>query len=1373
MEMNYDEQELHKIEDELHTKIYPGTEIMSDVGSHHFVKAGEGSGQVLVPQPSDNPHDPLNWSPFWKASTIFMSTAVSFAMGFGPLSLGPMFPALMEDFDASLADAVQFTGVCILVLGFSNFIWVPIQTAFGRRPVLILATAVCFASCIWRAVAKTYGSFMGACILNGIGAGPSESAQPQIIADVMFLHERGRWNTLYFTFYFGALIRSFWWLNVGLLGLVLVLLIFFFPETKWHRIHPQEVSHSLDTTPAHSQSETAKHDEVEKTTERHEEDATRANQLTTVATSDRDPYLHRGTPSKSQFRLFQPNAHPLQAILLDIWIPIYLHVFPIVEFSAFVVSWSASCYLTINLTQSQAFIAPPYNYSPQTVGLFNLAVLIGVLIGLFINGWLSDWFAARLTRRNRGIREPEMRLPTLIPFVIIMIIGNFVYAFGVQYHWPWPAIVIIGYTCSGIQVAAIPAIATTYAVDSYKPVAGSIMVAITVNKNLWGYGFSKFITNWIAESGWVKPIMMNMCLTVLWCSFGVVYYIWGKRMRGWTKDSKVHNIAAAMPQLERVPRGWKRTANRTTTAAPQVHLQSQTSKGAAHRQAQFTFEVIRPGIFRSQFWSESHPLPPHPSIIAPASTLVPASSQTDTSETLHVDGVQVHTPDRSYVFNGAGSDHYTVHDRSALHVGLGDKAAPLDLSGRFFKLDCTDAFGHDVYRSDPLYKHIPLLIKATAAGCVGVVSTSHSRGSWTVGTEIDPLSGIFKVYRQDYGGLQEYIVVGKTLKDVVRRYAELAGFPLLVPRWAYGYLSGGYKYAIKNEPPAYKVLLDFAAKLREHDIPCSAHQMSSGYSIAETEPRVRNVFHWNSHRFPDPEGWLAEFNSLGLRVFANIKPYLLAAHPEYDYLKTSNALFTDPETGESGVMKLWSAGIGDSGYGGHIDFTSKTGFEWWSRGVENLRRKGVTGAWNDNNEYQLPNDDWEVALDIYQNDPAANGSTNNNKVGLWGRSLHCEIMARASYEGILRAAPNERPFVLSRSATPGTLRYACCSWSGDNVTSWAGMKGANAINLNAGISLMQCFGPDIGGFEGPQPSPELLLRWVQLGIYAPRFAINCFKTSPEDNQAGEVIEPWMYPEITALIRRAIKRRYEILPYIYSLGLESHLFASPSQRWVGWGYESDPEVWTDFLKKGEEQYWFGDSLLVGGAYEPGVDSVKIYLPKKPSDDWGYVNTNAPYEYWASGQWVTVSTPWKESIPVLAKVGGAVPVGKSVQTRMPGEREPACKTLEEDDYRGLEIFPPRGSSQGHVFETTWYDDDGISLDPHISKFTARYSSTEDKIVVGFQAAKDNTFVPPWIDSLTIILLPGETRTVVSETGSSLTLLAPDANGRPRYRLDIQTK
>jgi alpha-glucosidase (family GH31 glycosyl hydrolase) len=312
---------------------------------------------------------------------------------------------------------------------------------------------------------------------------------------------------------------------------------------------------------------------------------------------------------------------------------------------------------------------------------------------------------------------------------------------------------------------------------------------------------------------------------------------------------------------------------------------------------------------------------------------------------------------------------------------------------------------------------------------------------------------------------------------------------------------------------------------------------------------------------------------------------------------------------------------------------------------------------------------------------------------------------------------------------------------------------------------------------GPQPSPELLLRWVQLGIYSSRFAINCFKTSPGNNSVGEVIEPWMFPEITPLIRNAIKRRYEILPYLYSLSLESHLTASPPQRWVGWGYESDPEVWSKRLKLGEDQFWFGDTILVGGVYEPGVTIANMYLPREGNNgfDYGYVNMNAPYNYLASGQWVEIASQWRTSIPLLAKVGGAIPVGKSVATRVPGETDAPSAVLEEDDYRGVEIFPPRGSSHGKVFSFTWLEDDGMSLQPRISCFTLRYSSTDEGITVGFMrtsgAADDgsnlNSFIPAWKD-LHIILHCGDERHAVSDAGKPLEYAGKDARGRHVYRL-----
>jgi MFS family permease len=366
---------------------------------------------------------------------------------------------------------------------------------------------------------------MGACVLNGIGAGPAETIMPEIIADIFFLHDRGKWNTLYWVVYMGSLMvgpiisgsmtetvgwRNFWWFNTALLGLSFLMVVFMFPETRFHRHMPVVNSN----TSGSSLEEKIQAERVEDVPASTEGDANKIEHvntahsalpntegLTVSETAARDPYLGRGKPAKWQWRVFQPNAHPFRSIFLDLWTPWKLFAFPIVEFAAFVVSWSCSSFLTINLTQSQVLAEPPYNFKPINVGFTNFAIMVGAFIGLFTAGPLSDWVSARSTRRNNGVREPEMRLPAMIPYVIIMFIGNIVVSIGYERKWPWEAIVIIGFTCAGIQVAALPGIVSTYAVDSYKPVAGSLFVAITVNKNVWGYGFGKFITPWTMESG--------------------------------------------------------------------------------------------------------------------------------------------------------------------------------------------------------------------------------------------------------------------------------------------------------------------------------------------------------------------------------------------------------------------------------------------------------------------------------------------------------------------------------------------------------------------------------------------------------------------------------------------------------------------------------------------------------------------------------------------------------------------------------------------------------------------------------------------------------------------------------------------------------
>ena len=124
------------------------------------------------------------------------------------------------------------------------------------------------------------------------------------------------------------------------------------------------------------------------------------------------------------------------------------------------------------------------------------------------------------------------------------------------------------------------------------------------------------------------------------------------------------------------------------------------------------------------------------------------------------------------------------------------------------------------------------------------------------------------------------------------------------------------------------------------------------------------------------------------------------------------------------------------------------------------------------------------------------------------------MMSHITVEALKEAYPNIRPYTITRAGFAGFQRYAS-SWSGDNVTSWKTIKFNLATMLNIGLSGVANYGSDIGGFWGPAPSEELFIRWVQNGVFHPRFSIH------SSNSDNTVTEPWMYPQYTHYIREAI------------------------------------------------------------------------------------------------------------------------------------------------------------------------------------------------------------------------------------------------------------
>jgi hypothetical protein len=280
----------------------------------------------------------------------------------------------------------------------------------------------------------------------------------------------------------------------------------------------------------------------------------------------------------------------------------------------------------------------------------------------------------------------------------------------------------------------------------------------------------------------------------------------------------------------------------------------------------------------------------------------------------------------------------------------------------------------------------------------------------------------------------------------------------------------------------------------------------------------------------------------------------------------------------------------------------------------------------------------------------------------------------------------------------------------------------------------------------------------------------------------------MYPEAIPLVRDAIKRRYELIPYTYSLALKSHVTAVPPQRWTGWGYESDPEVWTGPIKAGDTQYWFGDALLIAGVYEPGHNSARVYLPRKQkleddsedsdndnaadenTTDFGFLNTHAPYQHLESGKWHDIHSEWKDSIPVLARCGSAVPVGKNRPTASVEDAE--FPGMDKDDWRGVEIFPPPNSSNDFVFENSWLEDDGISCEAPADRCEVRLSYKADT-AIALEATLHGKWKPLWLPhGLDIILPVGEERTVVSMSPHEVTDKGKDTQGRRMFCIEVNT-
>ncbi|MER7958660.1 TIM-barrel domain-containing protein [Streptomyces sp. NPDC096030] len=541
----------------------------------------------------------------------------------------------------------------------------------------------------------------------------------------------------------------------------------------------------------------------------------------------------------------------------------------------------------------------------------------------------------------------------------------------------------------------------------------------------------------------------------------------------------------------------------------------------------------------------------------------------------------------------------------ARFFGLGGRAAGPRLRNGTYRLWNTDPKGSFQPGDDPLYITMPVQFVVADAGTHLAFHDNSWDGHVTL-TEGEEGAGSGHdrpgtcEVRISGGPLRCWVVVG-TPARVLHGWAALTGAPALPPSWALGPQHARWGFGSARE--VRRVVDGY----RERGLPLSVLHLDIDHYDAH------RVFTVDRERFPDLPGLAEELREQGVRLVSIVDPAVKAepGNAVYDSGAAAGAFVRDARGDEvHGVV--WP---GECAY---PDFTDAAVRDWWGGLYEERLAQGFSGVWHDMNEpvsfspfgdQTLPRSARHV-LD-------GRGGDHREAHNVYGLT-----MARAGYEGLRRLRPQERPFLFSRSGWAGMQRYGG-TWSGDVSSGWPGLRASLSLVLGLGLCGVPYSGPDVGGFDG-SPSPELFLRWFQLGAWMPLFRTHAAI------DAGRR-EPWEFgPETLEHARVALAERERMRPYFVTLSQLARLTGAPYIRPVWWGAPEDRA-----LRDCEDAFLVGDALLVAPVLSRGADRRAVRLPR---GRWYDTATGQAYD--GPGQ-VLLDAPLSR-IPVLARAGAVLPV-----------------------------------------------------------------------------------------------------------------------------------
>lgn len=557
---------------------------------------------------------------------------------------------------------------------------------------------------------------------------------------------------------------------------------------------------------------------------------------------------------------------------------------------------------------------------------------------------------------------------------------------------------------------------------------------------------------------------------------------------------------------------------------------------------------------------------------------------------------------------GGGTARWMLRSEVAADArffGLGGRAGGPRLRDGRYRLWNTDpgrAFGPG---DDPLYLTMPVQLVVADAGTHLVFHDTTWDGAVVLregeegaGSGHDR-AGHCEV-RMDGGPLRCWVMVG-TPARVLHTWASLTGAPALPPAWALGHQHARWGFGSEQE------VRRIVAGYHERGLPLDAVHLDIDHYDDH------QVFTVDQERFPKLPVLAEELRRDGIRLVSIVDP-AVRAEPGSAVYESGAAVDAFVRDAQGRKVR----GVAWAGESVFPDFTDARARAWWGGLYEERLEQGFAGFWHDMNEPTSFSAFGEPTLPRSARH-ALEGRGGDHREG---HNVYALCMAQAAYEGLRELAPEERPFLFSRSGWAGLQRYGG-TWSGDVATGWPGLRASLSLVMGLGLCGVPYSGPDVGGFDG-SPSPELYLRWFQLGAYLPLFRTHA------SLRAGRR-EPWEFgAEVLEHARVALLERRRLLPYFLTLAHLARRTGAPYVRPLWWGAPEDRA-----LRDCEDTFLLGDGLLVAPVLDPGVRRRAVRLPR---GRWYDTLTEEVHE--GPGR-VLVDAPLSRT-PVLARAGAVLPV-----------------------------------------------------------------------------------------------------------------------------------